>query len=265
MKKILTFILLFLLSFSSYSLSAIVKEVEGNVQKISPQGKVLETLQSGSCLYRGDTVQLGFKSHAVVAMSNGTIFHLSSMSRIVIEQMTEDEKQSDTQIFLDIGSLKAKVNKTKDRRNHFRVSSAVAVASVRGTEFLFTHKGELYVFEGTVYKSRPDHRKAVIKYNNEPNPPKLEGTKGFDVMQGQYSAEGFDRKPPVNFKNSEPPKDEFIRDKFINGEKNYQNDFKPDFKPNDGDKAPPPPPRGDRLDMAPPSKDKNGNTPPPKK
>ena len=129
-KKILTLTLVSLLSFNLYSLSATVKELDGNATKTSQNSNKCKKLTVGSKIYKGDTVQLGLKSYAIIELSNEITFQLSSISRIVIEQLTEDKKNTDVELFLDLGSLKANVG-SNDKSNYLRITSTTTAVSSR--------------------------------------------------------------------------------------------------------------------------------------
>ena len=212
-KKILTLTLVSLLSFNLYSLSATVKELDGNATKTSQNSNKCKKLTVGSKIYKGDTVQLGLKSYAIIELSNEITFQLSSISRIVIEQLTEDKKNTDVELFLDLGSLKANVG-SNDKSNYLRITSTTTAVSSREAEFLITSRGELYVFEGTVFKSKSKTDKPIIKTNDYPIIQ--EDKIGFNITAGHYSLEGFyPSQLPRDFNNLVPLSNNEIKKEFL--------------------------------------------------
>ena len=110
---------------------------------------------------RGAVISTGFKSNAVVSVK-GTNFTLGPLTRITIENMVAMENKDSTQIYIDSGSLKANVSSSDGRKVGFKVRSAVATASVRGTEFKVTSSGRLSVTQGLVSFGGPEASSAEV-------------------------------------------------------------------------------------------------------
>ena len=122
--------------FSASALEAKFVSIEGKVEIL--EGGMWIPVEEGDIIQeRGAVISTGFKSNAVVSVK-GTNFTLGPLTRITIENMVAMENKDSTQIYIDSGSLKANVSSSDGRKVGFKVRSAVATASVRGTEFKVT-------------------------------------------------------------------------------------------------------------------------------
>ena len=127
--------------FSASALEAKFVSIEGKVEIL--EGGMWIPVEEGDIIQeRGAVISTGFKSNAVVSVK-GTNFTLGPLTRITIENMVAMENKDSTQIYIDSGSLKANVSSSDGRKVGFKVRSAVATASVRGTEFKVTSSGRL--------------------------------------------------------------------------------------------------------------------------
>ena len=134
--------------FSASALEAKFVSIEGKVEIL--EGGMWIPVEEGDIIQeRGVVISTGFKSNAVVSVK-GTNFTLGPLTRITIENMVAMENKDSTQIYIDSGSLKANVSSSDGRKVGFKVRSAVATASVRGTEFKVTSSGRLSVTQGLV-------------------------------------------------------------------------------------------------------------------
>ncbi|MBR1537745.1 MAG: FecR domain-containing protein [Treponema sp.] len=136
MKKLILSLALGFLTFSSFALQATVVSSKGKAEL--QQGSSWVSLKSGDNLDQGAVIQTGFKSEIVLKIKESTVT-VASLTRITLQTLLEREGlagapgKDETAIFLDTGSLKSNVQKSKDRRVGFTVRSPVATASVRGT------------------------------------------------------------------------------------------------------------------------------------
>ncbi|HPX46689.1 MAG TPA: FecR domain-containing protein, partial [Treponemataceae bacterium] len=70
------------------------------------------------------------------------------LTRMTLTQLVEKEDTVDTELYLEVGNVKAEVNSLNNKKNGFTVKSPVATASVRGTVFEIGE--ELVVLQGSV-------------------------------------------------------------------------------------------------------------------
>lgn len=146
--------------FSASALEAKFVSIEGKVEIL--EGGMWIPVEEGDIIQeRGAVISTGFKSNAVVSVK-GTNFTLGPLTRITIENMVAMENKDSTQIYIDSGSLKANVSSSDGRKVGFKVRSAVATASVRGTEFKVTSSGRLSVTQGLVSFGGPESSSAEI-------------------------------------------------------------------------------------------------------
>lgn len=146
--------------FSASALEAKFVSIEGKVEIL--EGGMWIPVEEGDIIQeRGAVISTGFKSNAVVSVK-GTNFTLGPLTRITIENMVAMENKDSTQIYIDSGSLKANVSSSDGRKVGFKVRSAVATASVRGTEFKVTSSGRLSVTQGLVSFGGPETSSAEV-------------------------------------------------------------------------------------------------------
>lgn len=146
--------------FSASALEAKFVSIEGKVEIL--EGGMWIPVEEGDIIQeRGAVISTGFKSNAVVSVK-GTNFTLGPLTRITIENMVAMENKDSTQIYIDSGSLKANVSSSDGRKVGFKVRSAVATASVRGTEFKVTSSGRLSVTQGLVSFGGPEASSAEV-------------------------------------------------------------------------------------------------------
>lgn len=136
MKKIFSFILSAFICANLFAIEAKVVSVSGKVQV--QKGTAWVDVRPGDVLKKGDLVQTGFKSEAVVAITSAnqnSKLTIGQLSRITIEQLAENSTGDKTSVYVATGSAKSEIKKTEDRRANYTVRGPVATASVRGTEF----------------------------------------------------------------------------------------------------------------------------------
>lgn len=177
------FILSILTIFTISSLFALDGEVVSVVGKAEiKSGNNWLALSSGDKIAKGAVISTGFKSEAVIKIGNST-FVVQPLSRITIEQLTEQNGDQASQMFLDTGSLKADVKPAENKRVGFTVRSPVATASVRGTAGTFQSNGKLTSSEHQwqVWPTAPDARQASVV----PDTP--EEAANNDLSEGERS------------------------------------------------------------------------------
>lgn len=155
------------LSFNIYSYDVTFVSVTGKVQY--QDGDEWITAKEGDSIEQGAVISTGYKSEATLSAKKST-FKIGPMTRISIEQLSESDAKDNAEFYLDSGSLHAEVN-SDGKATGFKVKSAVATASVRGTVFTVTSSGKLYVERGEVSFSPGEKRADSSQDDSE----KLEG------------------------------------------------------------------------------------------
>lgn len=140
MKKLCLATLVFSLAFGLFAIEATVVSVAGKVQILD--GTLWKDVKAGDILKKGDVIQTGFKSEAIIALASeneNSRITVSQLSRLTVEQLAEHSSGDRTSVYLSAGSVKSEIKKTEDHRANYTVRSPIATASVRGTELTVTH------------------------------------------------------------------------------------------------------------------------------
>lgn len=123
-----------------------VMSVSGKVEYQNDAG-VWAPLRSGDAVVSGTMISTGFKSQTSVKLG-ASILTIKPLTRMTLTQLVEKEDIVDTELYLEVGNVKAEVNSLSNKKNGFTVKSPVATASVRGTVF---EMGEsLVIVQGSV-------------------------------------------------------------------------------------------------------------------
>lgn len=159
-----------------------------------------------------ETINTGFQSELVLNF-NGHAIKVAAMSRVKLNTLTASENK--VSISVNSGSVRSKVSKPKDgSKANYTAGTPVAVASVRGTDFIISASGTVICSEGKVsvwsrrkYDSLVEKAEKKIKQTTSKNEeieiqlPEIDDWKfGGDVRieKGQttsLSTSGDPRKP----------------------------------------------------------------------
>ncbi len=123
-----------------------VVSVSGKVEIQDARG-TWRPLTAGEAVTAGAMISTGFKSEATIAMG-ASVLSIKPLTRMTLTQLTEKSDIIETELYLEVGNIRAEVNSTENKRNGFTVRSPVATASVRGT--VFEMGEELHVVRGSV-------------------------------------------------------------------------------------------------------------------
>jgi hypothetical protein len=114
---------------------ATVSELQGRVELIEPGGR-WRPAQVGMELPLGTTISTGFGATAVVEIGPA-LLQVRQLTRMELEALAEREGLLSTDLYLQVGRVRAEVRPSAGRQNEFRMRSPVATAAVRGTSFEF--------------------------------------------------------------------------------------------------------------------------------
>lgn len=155
MKKYLACLCAALVAGSFIPLMALDGEVVAVNGKVEFQTKAGEwkALKQGDPVTSGTMISTGFKSEATVRLG-ASVLSIRPLTRMTLTQLVEKEDVVDTEVYLEVGNVKAEVNSLNNKKNGFKVKSPVATASVRGTVFEVGEQG-LVVYRGSVEYSTP--------------------------------------------------------------------------------------------------------------
>ncbi|MCR4630735.1 MAG: FecR family protein [Treponema sp.] len=162
-KKSILFSVFFLLCiFAMNAGPAEVTYIRGKVEVC--RNDVWVPLKIGDKIYERETISTGFQSEAKIRY-NDSIMALGALTRITLDTLSEKQDKDNVALYLNTGAVRSKVNHTENKRISYTVKSPVAVASVRGTEFLITSGGQVSCSDGAVavYANKEPKRAASDK------------------------------------------------------------------------------------------------------
>lgn len=147
-KNMFVIAVVIMLIFTVAALPALQGEVVTVNGKVEYQsGGVWKPLRAGDSIDAGTMVSTGFKSDATIRLG-ASILTVRPLTRMTLTNLAEKEDVVDTEVYLEVGKVKAEVNSYNNKRNGFSVRSPVATASVRGT--VFEMGDRVVVTEGSV-------------------------------------------------------------------------------------------------------------------
>lgn len=132
---------------SVFADSAVVLSLQGKVE-VNRSDKWIPLTESDT-VQQGEVVSTGFKSSAVLRYKGATI-QLGPLTRVTLETLAQNEKKDTVSLYLNTGAVKSSVKKTENKRISYTIHNPVAVASVRGTEFVFDSTGDISCSGGAV-------------------------------------------------------------------------------------------------------------------
>ena len=195
MKRKLAFVLMIGIVSTCPALFAVPAEiayVRGKVEVCRNDSWV--QLKVGDTVLASETISTGFQSEAKIKYKD-SVMALGALTRITLDELSETQEKNSVSIYLNTGAVRSKVSHSDNKRLSYTVKSPVAVASVRGTDFLITSAGAVSCSEGAVavYPNTEGRRSASNKSPEFREPDKEDGS---DVS-GDESAPENGRLPPA--------------------------------------------------------------------
>lgn len=138
MHKKVSVLFVFMLLFSSMmlsaqDLSAVITQISGKVEIKSPSG-TWQAAKEGDTVNAGDSISTGFNSKAVLETTDkSSVIVVKQLTRLSLKELLKKQGSVKTDLFLDVGSVRAQVNTSEDLKQDFSVRTASTTASVRGT------------------------------------------------------------------------------------------------------------------------------------
>ncbi|UTC63502.1 FecR domain-containing protein [Treponema sp. OMZ 787] len=130
MKKIFIIISLICLSLSLTAMNGEVIAVKGKAE-IKKGGHWLPA-KAGNKIEAGSMISTGFKSELTLKI-DGSVITVRPMTRLTIEEITQKNEAVSSEVYLNVGSVKADIKPASTKKVEFKVKTPVATASVRGT------------------------------------------------------------------------------------------------------------------------------------
>ncbi len=135
------------LFFALHAESATVSYVRGKVEVC--RNDVWVPLKMGDTINPSEMISTGFQSEVKIKYNN-SLMALGALTRITLDDLKTSGEKESVQLYLNTGSVRSRVTHTDNKKVSYTVKSPVAVASVRGTEFLMTGAGSVSCSEGAV-------------------------------------------------------------------------------------------------------------------
>lgn len=145
-KLLVSIVCIAFFAVSVFAENATVVSVSGKVEVQKNSQWV--ALEKGAVLDTGSLISTGFKSEAVLKIGASSIT-VKALTRLTIEELTEKDNTLITDMYLEVGGIKADVKAMDNKRVGFTVKSPVATASVRGTAGEISADGTLIGSSGT--------------------------------------------------------------------------------------------------------------------
>jgi hypothetical protein len=174
MKRNTTIVLLLLLAavLVGAQTQARVRSSTGKVEILSAQ-QTWVPVKAGMNLGMGTAISTGFNSTAVLELG-ASVLQVKPLTRLKLNELVAREGTVTTDLFLQVGKIRAEVKSAEGLAQDFKVKSPVSTAAVRGTGFEYDGY-ELYVFEGTVTYSN------LTGQSRSYEPGEQGGTDGYDT------------------------------------------------------------------------------------
>ncbi len=147
-KLVLAFIVSTVISLPLFSAEAKVTYVKGKVE-VSHNGSDWIPLKTGDVIAQSDTINTGFQSEARINL-NGSIMAVPALTRVTIETLKTSGTKDTISLYVNTGAVRSKVTHTDNKKIDYTARTAVAVASVRGTDYTVTAGGIVSCAEGAV-------------------------------------------------------------------------------------------------------------------
>lgn len=146
-KNLIMLFIISLICCSAFAEDATVLYVKGKVE-VQRDNKWVQ-INQGDKLYKSDLISTGFQSEAKIKMFD-SLLYMGPLSRIAIEELATSADKDNVNLYLKTGQVRSQVNHTENKRVAYQVHTAVAVASVRGTDFIYGCDNRVICFKGAV-------------------------------------------------------------------------------------------------------------------
>ena len=128
------------------AISGEVVAVKGKAE-IKQGGKWIPA-KAGNKITSGLMISTGFKSELTLKI-DGSVITVKPMTRLTIEEIAEKNETVSSEVYLNVGSVKADVKPASTKKVEFKVKTPVATASVRGTSGEISSDGLLIGTSGS--------------------------------------------------------------------------------------------------------------------
>lgn len=131
-------VLIFLFAATTPSLhaqlTASVTRVKEKVELRHPGGPFIPA-RVGSRVNTNTLISTGFRSSAILSLERSGLIEIKPLTRLTLIELSEREHTTTTNLKLDVGRVRAKVQTAEGLHHDFHLLTTNSVASVRGTDF----------------------------------------------------------------------------------------------------------------------------------
>ena len=179
--------------------TAFLSDTSGKVE-VRLEGRAWQTAEPGIELPLGASISTGFRSSAVLEVGTA-VLEVSQLTRMRLDELIEREGLLETELFLQVGRVRAEVRAQEGLQQEFRLKSPVTTAAVRGTSFEFD--GEtVRVFSGLVGLSNQFNQSSDVGGGEETSsdgddPPPSGGDALEQTFTVQTSTNPTEEAPPA--------------------------------------------------------------------
>lgn len=146
-KKLLISSFVLLSLAKTFAADATVTFVKGKVEV--KRGDSWVALNPGDELVKSDIVNTGFNSEAKIKLLD-SVMYLAPVTRVSLDELASSQGQDKVNVYLKTGNVRSQVNHTEGKRVAYQVRTAVAVASVRGTDWEIDDSNNISCMQGAV-------------------------------------------------------------------------------------------------------------------
>ena len=146
-KGLLIAALLLVSSASLFAADATVTFVSGKVEVLRNEKWV--PLQKGDTVAKSEMVSTGFQSEAKLKILD-SVMYLGPVTRITIEELSSSGNKDNVNVYLKTGTARSQVKHVDNKRVDYKVHTAIAVASCRGTDWTMDDSNAVECYEGIV-------------------------------------------------------------------------------------------------------------------
>lgn len=187
----------------AFSASAKVTYVKGKVE-VNRNNEWIQ-LKVGDEVSETEMLSTGFQSEARINY-NGSVMALAALTRITLSQLRTSGKKDFVDVYVDTGAVRSKVTHVDRDPPDYKTRTAVAVASVRGTDYVTFACSLIKVFEGAVAVEKNTEGKKTYAPQKEDEESEEEAEEASE--EEQENAEGQDNSNNENSGNEEGSSDD---------------------------------------------------------
>lgn len=189
LKRSYIFLLIFsFVIFPFFPENAKVTYTKGKVEVL--RNEKWQQLKVGDYLQEKDIVSTGFNSETKIIYKD-SVMNLGALTRITFEELSSSDFKETVSVFLNTGAVRSKVNHSSGKKVAYSVKTPVAVASVRGTDFMVVGSGSFFCYDGAVavypnFEYKNNHGKDSKKEKNQETDEELDEFE--DSIQEVYNS-----------------------------------------------------------------------------